>query len=108
MSYLREEKENICAEQWQNRSDEFSKLAGESIEKADPKRRFSRLLTDATNTVRHDLDHKVAIKCQEDDCSTIINEWISEQRGKSSCNRRIEEPLFLTAVYPTVRFPTSC
>jgi hypothetical protein len=90
MSYLREDKENICAsEPWQNKSGEFSKLAGESIEKADPKRRFSRLLTDATNTVRHDLDHKVAIKCQEDDCSSIINEWISEQRGKLIHNRLV-------------------
>ena len=90
MAYLREDKENFCAsEPWQNRSDEFSKLAGESIEKADPKRRFSRLLTDATNTVRHDLDHKVAIKSQEDDCSSIINEWISEQRGKPSYDKHI-------------------
>ena len=42
---------------------------------------FSRLLTDATNTIRYDLDEKTAIRVQDDDATNLIHEWMSEQRG---------------------------
>ena len=58
-----------------------SKSLGYNYEKAETKRGFSRLLKDATNTIRSDLDHQVAEKVQDDDATDVINGWMLEQRG---------------------------
>lgn len=59
-----------------------SKTLGYNYEKPETKRGFSRLLKDATNIIRSDLDHQVAEKFQDDDATAVINGWILEQRGK--------------------------
>ena len=61
-----------------------SKSLGYNYEKAETKRGFSRLLKDATNTIRSDLDHQVAEKVQDDDATDVINGWMLEQRGNIS------------------------
>ena len=60
-----------------------SRSSGYNYEKAETKRGFSRLLKDATNTIRSDLDHQVAERVQDDDATAVINGWMSEQRGKT-------------------------
>jgi hypothetical protein len=61
-----------------------SKTSGYNYEKAETKRGFSRLLKDATNIIRSDLDHQVAEKVQDDDATAVINGWMLEQRGKET------------------------
>ena len=66
-----------------------SKTSGYNYEKAETKRGFSRLLKDATNIIRSDLDHQVAEKVQDDDATAVINGWMLEQRGNWTAEIRL-------------------
>ena len=90
MPYQGEDKENSFssplkhrrydAAEGNNSKSSFSQHGAEA--KETKKGAFSRLLKDVTNTLRNDLDEKTAIRVQDDDATSIIKEWISEQRGK--------------------------
>ena len=84
MSY--EDKENVYNEPLRQRrsADRDGNNLCKSSEKAESKRGFSRLLKDVTNSIRYDFDERVAEKVQDDDATSIINEWMSEQRGTSN------------------------
>ena len=43
---------------------------------------FGRLLTDVTNEIKIENDEKVAVKMQDDDASSLMNEWMQEVRDK--------------------------
>ena len=43
---------------------------------------FGRLLTDVTNAIKIEHDEKVAVKIQDDDASSLMNEWMQEVRDK--------------------------
>ena len=92
MSY--EDKENVYNEPSRQRRfvDRDGNSLCKSSEKAESKRGFSRLLKDVTNSIRFDLDEKVAEKVQDDDATSIINEWMSEQRGASNICRLLHNP----------------
>ena len=89
MPYQGEDKENSFSSPLKHRrydaaddSNRKSSLSQHGAEAKETKKgAFSRLLKDVTNTLRNDLDEKTAIRAQDDDATSIIKEWISEQRG---------------------------
>ena len=42
---------------------------------------FSRLLSDVTNSLKIEQDEKVAVKIQDADANSLINEWVQEVKG---------------------------
>ena len=93
--YQENDKENFYNSPSLQRKCDFvkgeSKSSGYNYEKAETKRGFSRLLKDATNTIRSDLDHHVAERVQDDDATAVINGWMLEQRGKISSKIRLDQ-----------------
>ena len=43
---------------------------------------FGRLLSDVTNAIKIENDEKVAVKIQDDDASSLMNEWMQEVKDK--------------------------
>ena len=96
MPYQGEDKENACISPVKQRrydavdknESKISNSKHDAEAKDTKKGAFSRLLQDVTNTLRNDLDHMTAVRAQDDDATSIIKEWMSEQRGialHSSC-----------------------
>lgn len=44
--------------------------------------RFASLLSDVTNSIKIEQDEKVAVKMQDEDASSLMNEWLQEVKDK--------------------------
>ena len=64
--------------------------------------RFASLLSDVTNSIKLEQDEKVAVKMQDEDASSLMNEWLQEVKDKQLA-AKISESLEAEAKDRTLR-----
>jgi hypothetical protein len=64
--------------------------------------RFASLLSDVTNSIKLEQDEKVAVKMQDEDASSLMNEWLQEVKDKQLA-AKISENLEAEAKDRTLR-----